>query len=140
MDKIKNTSTKLNKGLNNVIKLVILILIIIAFIGFLSYTRNNNQIEHVYLQPIDVSLLSKDGTHKLSVNITLSGRAQKLDKINLESLQLVTKEAVKNLEYEKIIKENGNEYIKQFILESLIDDFGDVIEQVNLNSLLTEEY
>ncbi len=68
----------------------------------------------------------------------MSGKSKNLNKQNMENIQLFVNETVKKLDYDSITSEDGTEYIKNVILTSLRQEFGDSIEDVNLESLLTD--
>lgn len=131
---------KKNEKKNSII--IILIFICIALMAFIGITYktvlNNAKTGYVSLKPVDVTLSSGGKDHNLSVKITLSGKSKNLNKLNMESVQLVTKETIKQLDYDSVIAENGNEYIKNTVLTSLREDFGEDIEQVNIESILTD--
>ena len=129
-----------NERKNSIITISILISIaLIAFIGITyQVALNNAKTGYVSLKPVDVTLSSEGKEHNLSVKITLSGKSKNLNKLNMESVQLATKETIKQLDYDTVIAENGNEYIKNTVLTSLRQEFGEDIEQVNIESILTD--
>ncbi|WP_250278817.1 hypothetical protein [[Clostridium] colinum] len=122
--------------------ITISILVFIAFISIFGITYqvflNSTKTGYVTLKPVDVTLSSGKENHQLSVKITLSGKSKNLNKLNMEQVQLLTKETIKQLDYQSIIKKGGDDYIKNAILQTLRQNFGDNIEQVNLDSLLTD--
>ena len=143
MSKGDNIKSKINKNSDkksSTITISILIgIALIAFIGiFYQVSVNNYELGYVSLNPIDVTLSSGEESHKVSVKFTLGGKSKDLNKLNMENVQLFVKETVKNLDYDSIASEDGNEYIKNVVLTSLRQEFGEGIEQVNLDSLLTD--
>lgn len=145
MDKGKNVKYNKNKKrekLNFTITISILVCIsLIALIGiFYKVIVDNSKLGYVSLNPINVTISSGEKNHTLSLKVTLSGKSKNLNKLNMENIQLFVNETVKKLDYDSITSEDGTEYIKNVILTSLRQEFGDTIEDVNLESLLTDVY
>lgn len=143
MAKGKNIKKNINKKqekINSTITITILICIaLIALIGITYQTiANNSKAGYVSLKPVNVTLSSGGESHKVSVNVTLSGKSKNLNKLNMEKVQVFVKETIKNLDYDSISGKDGNEYIKNFVLTALRQEFGDSIEEVTLGSLLTD--
>ena len=118
--------------------LILLSIVLIAFISIVKSTVDNEKMGYVSLKPIDVTLSSDEGNHKLFVKITLGGKSKNLNKLNMENAQLIAKETVKQLEYKHIIEEGGNDYIKNVLLNVLREKLDKDIEQVNLDSILAD--
>lgn len=121
--------------------IVITMLICIGLIAFIGITyqsiTNGAKSGYVSLKPIDVTLPSGEDNQKVSIQVTLSGKSKKLNKLNMENVQLIVKETIKNLDYSKMTDKNGTEYIKEVVLTSLKEEFGDSVEQVSIENLLT---
>ena len=139
MDKENNIKHKKQERKNSIITITILVCIALIALTGISYqvALNNAKVGYVSLQPINVTL-SSEQNNKLSVKITLSGKSKNLNKLNMEAVQLLAKETITKLDYDSIVSEDGNEYIKNVVLTALRQEFGDDIEQVNLDSLLTD--
>lgn len=143
MDKGKNVKYNKNKKrekLNSTITISILVCIaLIALIGiFYKVIVDNSKPGYVSLNLINVTISSGEKNYTLSLKVTLSGKSKNLNKLNMENIQLFVNETVKKLDYDSITSEDGTEYIKNVILTSLRQEFGDTIEDVNLESLLTD--
>lgn len=145
MVKEKNNKRKKEERKNQERKssiITISIFLLIAFIALTGITYkvalNSTKTGYVSLKTINTTLSEGGQSHKLSVKITLSGKNKNLNKLNMENVQMVAKQTIANLDYESIVGEDGNEYIKRVVLDALRQQFGDEIEQVNLDSLLTD--
>lgn len=143
MAKGKNIKNKVNKNVNkrsSIITISILIFIgLVAFISiFYQVAINDSKIGYVSLKPVDVTISSGEESHKISVKVTLGGKSKNLNKLNMENVQLVVKETIKSLDYNNIVGEDGNEYIKNVVLTAIRQEFGNDIEQVSLDELLTD--
>ncbi len=122
-----------------IIIFIFITIIIIAFIGIgYQFIVTGSKTGYVALKPIDVTVSSDGKEHKLSMKVTLGGKSKDLNKLNTENVQLVVKETVRNLDYNSITEENGEQYIKEAILTNLKKSFGEDVESVTLDSLLTD--
>ena len=140
MYKEKNIKYKSQERKNSIIIITILVcIVLIALTGILyQLTLNSFKVGYVSLQPINLTLSSEQQNHKISVKITLSGKSKNLNKLNMEGVQLLVKETITKLDYDSIVDKDGNEYIKSVVLTALRQEFGNNIEQVNLDSILTD--
>lgn len=141
----KNTIKKQNKenkknNKNTIITISILLFIgIVAFVGITrQMVINSEKLGYVSLQPVNVTLNSNGAEHKVSIKITLGGKNKQLNKLNMEKVQQVAKQAISNLDYDSIVKKEGSQYIKDTILQSLKSQFGDSIQNVVLDNILTD--
>ena len=138
MEKGQNRNINSDKRSSVITIFILICIILIAFIGIgYQFITTASKPGYVSLSPINVSISSETGEHKVSVDVVLNGKSKDLNKIDFEKAQLIAKETIKNLDYDKIKQENGNEYIKNSILEELQKEFGDDIEKVTLSRLLT---
>ncbi len=118
--------------------LILLSISLVAFFSIVKSTVANQKMGYVSLKPIDVTLSSNEGNHKLFIKITLGGKSKNLNKLNMENAQLVAKETIKRLEYKSVVEEGGNEYIKNVLLKVLREKLNSDIEQVNIDSILAD--
>ena len=140
MYKEKNIKYKSQERKNSIITITILVCIVLIALTRILYqlTLNSFKVGYVSLQPINLTLSSEQQNHKISVKITLSGKSKNLNKLNMEGVQLLVKETITKLDYDSIVDKDGNEYIKSVVLTALRQEFGNNIEQVNLDSILTD--
>lgn len=118
---------------------ILLCILLITLIGiFYKTTLNSNKQTSLALAPIKVNISSAEGNHKLEVEVSLNGKSKNLDKLNLESVQSVVRDTMQNLDYDKLIEKDGNEYIKSEVLSNLQKTFGENIESVSLNNFITD--
>lgn len=125
---------------NSIIIITILLSIgIIAFfgIGYQVISGGNKQ-GFVELKPINTTLNSINGEHKVSVQVNLGGKNKDLKNLNTNKVQNIVEETVSSLNYEKLVGKDGTNYLKQAIKENLNAKFEGKIDKVTIDSLLTD--
>ena len=109
MEKGQNRNINSDKRSSVITIFILICIILIAFIGIgYQFITTASKPGYVSLSPINVSISSETGEHKVSVDVVLNGKSKDLNKIDVEKAQLIAKETIKNLDYDKIKQENGN--------------------------------
>lgn len=131
-----NKNKKNERKMSLVVVFILIIIGIVAFFGIgyksiFSFVKEGS----VELKPINTTF---NGEHPVSLKIGLSGNERKLNKLDLDNIQLATTKIIENLDYDKIKQQNGSEYIKQEVLKGLKEQYGDVVEEVYLTEFLND--
>ena len=129
--------TKKNKkiSIKSILVLVLIVSIFLANTGYKLIVKDNKT-KYVSLETIDITIPLDDKEYGVSIKVTLVGKTKNLNKLDMNNIQLFTREILKKLDYTKISDKNGNEYIKNTLLMNLQDKFGTGIEQVILDGIL----
>lgn len=135
----KTDKNKTKDKKNSILVVSILVCIaMISFVGIGYQMVNGDKQSYVALNSINTSINSSGKEHKISLKVSLGGISKDLKHINTDEAQSIVQKTVETLDYEKLVAKNGTEYLKATLLENLKAQFGDKIENVTLDSILTD--
>lgn len=134
----ENTEDKTKKDKNSII--ITIILGLIASISLLNVLVNTVQHRNSdgYFKIDEVLTTVGSDKNYMKIGIALGGVNKDINKLDAGTVEVALTNALQDINFDTVLGIGGYEYLKEFLLQKLREDFGDEIESVNIHSLFTQ--
>lgn len=141
--KSKNSKKDTSKIKDKNSLIIAVILGLIASVSLINVFSNNISYKNSngFLK-INEILSTAGGSEKnyIKIGVGVGGLNKDLNKLDEGMIEIAITNALQdaNFNFEELLKEEGYEYLKEFLLNELQKEFGDKIESISIHSLFTQ--